>query len=267
MEPSPLVFLKLGGSLITEKSRPKTPRLDVLERLASEIAAAHRENPGLRMVLGHGSGSFGHVAGKKHGTRQGVHSPEQWRGFAEVWWDASALNRLVMEGFGQAGLPAVALAPIASVIAADGSVASWDLAPLKAALQAGLLPVIYGDVIFDRVRGGTILSTEDLFAHLAVHLRPARILLAGIEPGVWADYPACTRLIPDISPHNLDEVLPALGGSAATDVTGGMASKVQQSLDWVRQIPGLEVAIFSGETKGAVREALANDKIGTVIHA
>jgi isopentenyl phosphate kinase len=267
LESTPLVFLKLGGSLITDKARPKTPRLDVLERLAGEIAAAGQENPALRMILGHGSGSFGHVAGKKYGTRQGVHSPEQWRGFAEVWWDASALNRLVMETLVQAGLPAVALAPIASVIAADGQVASWDLAPLKAALQAGLLPVIYGDVIFDRVRGGTILSTEDLFAHLAIQLRPARILLAGIEPGVWADYPACTRLIPEITPHNLEEVIPALGGSAVTDVTGGMASKVQQSLDWVRQISGLEVAIFSGEKNGAVREALANDKIGTVIHA
>jgi isopentenyl phosphate kinase len=127
--------------------------------------------------------------------------------------------------------------------------------------------VIYGDVIFDRVRGGTILSTEDLFAHLAVHLRPARILLAGIEPGVWADYPACTRLIPEITPHNLAEVSPSLGGSAATDVTGGMASKVQQSLDWTRQVPGLEVAIFSGETEGSIQAALANDKIGTVIHA
>ena len=266
MKSSSLVFLKLGGSLITEKSRLKTPRLEALERLSKEIAAAHRENPALRMILGHGSGSFGHVAGKKHGTRQGVHTPEQWRGFAEVWWDASALNRLVMEALGQAGLPAVALAPIASVTAADGRVADWDLSPLKAALQAGLLPVIYGDVIFDRVRGGTILSTEDLFAHLAVHLRPARILLAGIEPGVWADYPACTRLIPEITPHNLAEVTPALGGSVATDVTGGMASKVQQSLDWVLQVPGLEVAIFSGEAEGAVREALSGQQIGTVIH-
>ena len=37
--------------------------------------------------------------------------------------------------------------------------------------------MIYGDVVFDRLLGGTILSTEDLFAHLAAHLQPARLLV------------------------------------------------------------------------------------------
>ncbi len=40
--------------------------------LPKEIAAARQENPGLRLVVGHGGGSFGHVAAAKFGTRQGV---------------------------------------------------------------------------------------------------------------------------------------------------------------------------------------------------
>ena len=263
--PGSLTFLKLGGSLITDKTRPRTPRPESLARLAGEIAAALAEDPALALILGHGSGSFGHVAGKRYGTRQGVYSPEGWRGFAEVWYDASALNRLVMDALHAAGLPAIALPPVANVIAHAGQVAAWDLAALKAALQAGLLPVVFGDVVFDTARGGTILSTEDLFAHLARQLRPARLLLAGIEPGVWADYPTCTRLIAEITPVNLDEVAPALGGSAATDVTGGMADKVHQSLALARAIPGLEVLIFSGETPGKVKEALVGARVGTVI--
>lgn len=55
------------------------------------------------------------------------------------------------------------------------------------ALANGILPVVYGDVVFDEVRGGTILSTEDLFQHLAHQLHPERVLLAGLEAGVWAD--------------------------------------------------------------------------------
>ena len=93
-----------------------------------------------------------------------------------------------------------------------------------------------------------------------------RILLAGLEPGVWADYPACTRLVEEITPGNLEAVAPGLGGSAATDVTGGMASKVKQMLDLVKQIEGLEVLVFSGEKVGAVREALLGEKNGTRIH-
>jgi isopentenyl phosphate kinase len=262
-----LQFLKLGGSLITDKNRPQTPRPAALARLAGEVAAAFAQDPSLRLVLGHGSGSFGHITGKRYGTRQGVRTPEQWRGFAEVWRDAVALNRLVMDALHAAGLPAIAFPPSASVTSANGRVAAWDLAPLSAALEANLLPVVFGDVIFDAVLGGTILSTEDLFAHLARVLRPRRLLLAGLEPGVWADYPACTRLVEAITPANLAAVVPALSGSSATDVTGGMASKVGEMLALVSEIPQLEVAIFSGETPGAVHEALCGARVGTTISA
>jgi isopentenyl phosphate kinase len=262
---SDLYFLKLGGSLITDKNTARTARLDVIARLAEEIAQALANRPDLRLLIGNGAGSFGHVPARRYGTRQGVHTPDEWRGFAEVWRDAAALNRLVTDGLHAAGLPAVAFPPSAAVIASDGQVVSWDLAPIRLALAAGLLPVVQGDVIFDTVRGGTILSTEDLFEHLARHLQPERILLAGLEEGVWADFPACTRLIDEITPLNLPQVAPALGGSSATDVTGGMASKVNQSLALVQEIPGLEIYIFSGKTVGALKKGLAGSSVGTVV--
>ena len=37
---SELLFLKLGGSLITDKQREATVRLDVITRLAREVRAA-----------------------------------------------------------------------------------------------------------------------------------------------------------------------------------------------------------------------------------
>ncbi|HNT23507.1 MAG TPA: isopentenyl phosphate kinase [Anaerolineales bacterium] len=261
----PLVFLKLGGSLITDKSMPHTARPETLARLAGEIAAAWAVRPGLRLVIGHGSGSFGHVPAKRHGTRQGVSTPEQWRGFAEVWQEAHSLNQVVMAALQAAGLPAVAFAPSAAVLACAGQVESWDLRPLQSALEHGLLPVVYGDVVFDTARGGTILSTEDLFEHLALRLRPERLLLAGLEPGVWADYPACTRLLATLTPTTLDEIAAGLGGSHAADVTGGMASKVRQSLALVQAIPGLDVLIFSGEQPGSVQGALEGAAPGTCI--
>lgn len=264
---SDLIFLKLGGSLITDKRQPRTPRLDTLEQAAEAIRQALVEQPELRLLIGHGAGSFAHVPAKKYGTRQGVHTREAWLGFAEVWWEAAALNRLVMDALHKAGLAAIAMPPSAAVTAREGQVEAWDLAPLQAALEAGLIPVVFGDVIFDRERGGTILSTEDLFGHLARAMQPKRILLAGIEAGVWADFPACTRLTPMITPQNFPEIAAALGGSNATDVTGGMASKVQQSLELVRQVPGLEVAIFSGETPDNLRAALLGQRVGTTLRA
>jgi len=260
-----LIFLKLGGSLITDKTQPRTARPVVLSRLATEIANACSQNFVQKLIIGHGAGSYGHVPASKYCTRQGVHTPQEWMGFSEVWWEAYALNRLVMDALHNSNLPVIALPPSTSVLAENGEVVAWNTSQIVAGLNAGLIPVIHGDVIFDTRRGGTILSTEDLFTYLARQLRPGRILLAGLEEGVWADYPTCTRLLNHITPADLVDVAPALRGSTATDVTGGMASKVHAMVNLANEIPGLEIMIFSGEKPGYVQEALCGKKIGTLL--
>lgn len=265
MSDKPLIFLKLGGSLITHKSQPHTARPEVLSRLAQEIVSAWQAKPDMRLLLGHGSGSFGHIPAQRYATRQGVKTREQWIGFFEVWKEASDLNRLVLDSLHSVGLPAIALPASASVTAQAGEVADWNLFPIKTALKSGLLPVIFGDVVFDREWGGTILSTERLFAHLARHCVPKRLLLAGLEEGVWADFPSRSRLISEITPENIGSLRESLGDSLAVDVTGGMHSKVMEMLYLVQQVPGLEVIIFSGETPGALERILLGDYAGTVI--
>ncbi len=269
-----LIFLKLGGSLITDKTRPYTPRLDILDSLARQILAAKQARPGLALVLGHGSGSFGHVAAKEYRTRDGLAGAglsgagltrPYWFGFSEVWFQASALNRFVMEALREAGVSALALAPVSSVTACDGKVSRWDLNPLKSALSAGLVPVVYGDVVFDEARGGTILSTEDLFEHLARELQPAQILLAGLEGAVWADFPERKIRVEKISPASFNEVKAGVGKSHGADVTGGMESKVRQMLDLVVEISGLTAQIFSGEQPGNLQKTLAGENLGTLI--
>lgn len=262
-----LVFLKLGGSLITDKDTQRAPLLDVLARLAGEIAESRRKRPQLQLVIGHGSGSFGHIPGRRYGTRQGVRSEQEWMGFAEVWKEARALNQLVIEALAAAGLPVIAFPPSAAVIARDGHPLRWDLHPMQAALDAGLLPLVNGDTVFDEQRGGTILSTEDLFIYLARLLHPGRVLLAGREEGVWADYPACTRLIPEITPENYLAVAAQITGSASVDVTGGMIEKVRTMLDLAGDLPGFEARIFSGLKPGLVKQALLGARPGTGIRS
>lgn len=252
------VFLKLGGSLLTDKTQPETIRADVLSRVAGEIATARQQKPGLRLILGHGSGSFGHVAAAKHGTRLGVAGPEQWTGFAAVSDAAARLNRRVVAALLSAGVPSISLQPSASAICADGQIVQLALEPVIMALSAGLVPVVYGDVAFDAVRGGTIISTEEVLAFLAHELSPSRLLLAGETTGVLD---AAGRVIPLITPTTLPAVLPALGGSRGTDVTGGMITKVKQMLALVSIQPGLEIHIFSGLEPGVLSTVLSDSSL------
>lgn len=260
-----LIFVKLGGSLITDKTQPRTPRLDLIARLATEIQTARSQFEDLKLVLGHGSGSYGHVVANKYGTRQGVGSPDGWRGFAEVWYEAATLNRIILQALHETGLPGISFPPSGAIIAKDGQAVDWNLAPLKKALQFGLLPVVYGDVVFDQDRGGTILSTEDVFVHLAGQLQPKRILLAGVDEGVWEDFPDCTRLVSEINMENWRKVTAGLSGSSSTDVTGGMQSKVRAMLDLVRENPEMQVIIFNGRTPGNLLAAIRGESLGTRI--
>ena len=261
------VFLKLGGSLITDKHTPRTPRLAVLERLAGEIRVGLDENPGLKILLGHGSGSFGHYSGNLYHTREGVSTPEDWLGFAEVWKDAADLNHLVMAALKDAGLPAVAFPPSGSILTQNRRIISWELTQIESALENHLLPVVYGDVVFDECLGGTILSTEDLFVYLAAALRPERILLAGQDPGVWQDFPECTQLYEEITPADKGDIGGKVNQSEATDVTGGMGEKVGQMLDLITTLPKLEGLIFTGAEAGLILRALTGDSPGTRLHS
>jgi isopentenyl phosphate kinase len=250
---SDLIFLKLGGSLLTDKTGVETLRPDVLARLAAEIVQARREKPRLQLVLGHGSGSFGHVAAARHSTRAGVNDSEQWHGFAEVSDAAARLNRAVTATLLAAGLPAVTLQPSASAVCEDGRLIEMTTEPVVAALQADLIPVVYGDVAFDRVRGGTIISTEEILAFLCNVMHPDWLLLAGETPGV---FDLQGQVVAQITAENLPGLAASLGGSRGTDVTGGMAAKVRQMLDLTAAHPGLRVRIFSGLEPGLLAQLL-----------
>jgi isopentenyl phosphate kinase len=206
-EVSEIVLVKLGGSLITDKTRPETVRAETLARLASEIASAIpacRE----RLVVAHGSGSFGHVAAERHGLgragSEGTSNPDdhasegrkagqtaiasadqatsppgldhrlmplltpaQALGAAVTQDRAAALHRLVIAALLAAGAAPFSLAPSSAVVAAGGIPRELFAEPLLRALAGGLLPVSYGDIVLDRERGATICSTEALFALLA----------------------------------------------------------------------------------------------------
>jgi isopentenyl phosphate kinase len=270
---SGLVFLKLGGSLITDKTQPQALRGGVLARLALEIAEARAAAPDLRVLLGHGSGSFGHVTARQYGTRGGVRTQDQWRGFAETGKVAAELNRLVVEALWEEGLPALRVQPSASARCRDGELVSLAERPISEAIEHHLLPVVHGDVAFDELRGGTIISTEEIFAYLAARLGPDRILLAGEVDGVLTADPASGvkgDVIPLVTPANLAEVEKALGGSRGVDVTGGMLAKIREMVALARRIEGLrEIHVISGLQSHLVRDALLRDDVteGTRIRA
>lgn len=259
-----LQFVKLGGSLITDKTRAYTAQDETIRRLAEEVRQSLDGRSDLRLLLGHGSGSFGHWAAEPYGTREGVTTPREWRGYAEVAAAAARLNRIVTDALLGAGVPVLSVQPSASARCHDGELISLETRSIREALGHGLVPLVYGDVAFDEVRGGTIASTEDLFVYLVDELRPDRILLLSRVSGVLD---ASDEVIPQITPASLPRLREMLSGSEAVDVTGGMADKVERMVELVRRHPQTTVRILSGTQPGLLTSCLVDEEIeaGTLI--
>ncbi len=262
----PLIFLKLGGSLLTDKTRPNTPLLDLLERVAEEISSATSRCKA-RLLVGHGSGSFGHTEGRKYGIRKGVKDSKGWYGFAATARAAARLNRLVTDALWEAGVPVFSVQPSASAVCRDGELLSMSVDPVSRALEHGLVPLVYGDVAFDLIRGATIVSTEEVFAWLAKRLRPNWILLASDVPGVLNGE---GEVIPEITPRIWKNLHEEVGGARGFDVTGGMHTKVASMLKLLESTAGVQgVRIFSGMEPGNLELAICSpsESLGTLLKA
>lgn len=260
-----LTFIKLGGSLITNKQRSFSARQDVITRLVQEIQRAQNAVPDLQIILGHGSGSFGHTEAQKYHTHLGVQNAEEWHGFVQVRRQADVLHRIVMDALWSAGLNALSFPPSAMAVTSNHTDTCMDLQPLQLALQHGLMPVVFGDVVFDQIMGGTILSTEAILSHLCDQLPIQRILIAGIEKGVWKNSDDPHTIFSSLTPAQYSAHRENIQGSIATDVTGGMRSKVENLFSILQKHPDMETVIFSGEEPNALYHALTGKAGGTLL--
>lgn len=268
-----LVFIKLGGSLITDKRKRYHAIHTTITRLAEEIAQALKIDPTLKVLIGHGSGSFGHVAAHESGydVKAGHPSP---MAFAQVGAAASALNHIVRTAFLEANLPAISMPPSASARLRDGKLTQMAVEPIISLLKQGLIPIVFGDVALhvDGQSGG-IASTEMVFRLLAERMLPQRMLLLGMVEGVFEQMPSkkhpIATLIPEITFQNWPSVRNGLGGSHGTDVTGGMIAKVSETLHLIQAVPTLQIRIISGTQPGLLKRLLVDPtiKAGTLIRA
>jgi isopentenyl phosphate kinase len=127
------------------------------------------------------------------------------------------------------------------------------------------VPLVYGDVAFDTVRGGTIISTESVFTYLVAHLPVKHIILLGEVDGV---YDAEKNVIKRITPDNFHEYKSVLGGSGGVDVTGGMLTKVEDMLELASREPYPVIQIINGNIQGIIHDALSGvEVVGTVIQS
>lgn len=249
-----IVFVKLGGSLITDKTEPFTARPEVIARLAHEVADTWEAHGG-RLVLGHGSGSFGHVAAERSGLLD-PSSEDTAEAGSRTQRAAAALHRRVTDALRDAGVPVYSVAPSSAFVASAGTPVNVQAEPVQRALALGAVPVTHGDVVMDREQGAAICSTESVFRALIEGLAEhgtstRRVLWFGDTEGV---YDAEGETIDLLSPDRMSQLLDDVGTPSGTDVTGGMRHRLRTARTLARQ--GVPSLITSGLAADRLRHAL-----------
>ena len=254
-----LTVLKLGGSVITNKDEPETVDEHALERSCDSIAAFLSDETGdddRQLILVHGGGSFGHHHAAAHGVSD-TEGTTDARAVGTIHRAMTELNDGVLDALRERGVEALPVRPL-SVAHRDADGLHFPSTVVEVMCTEGFVPVTHGDAVVHTDVGGTILSGDDIVVSLARAMDADRVGLCSTVPGVLDDSGV---VVPTIESYS--DVADVLGGSDATDVTGGMAHKVSQLLDLdapasVFDVDSLDAFLETGTAGTVIRGSESN---------
>ncbi|MDD1677859.1 MAG: isopentenyl phosphate kinase family protein [Methanomicrobiales archaeon] len=249
---SDTIILKIGGSVLTDKSGDCAIDHQRLAAIAQDIGEAKKQ----ALLLIHGAGSCGHPQAQKHHLDRGLLGGHIG-GVYETHAAVCALNETVVGALRAAGVEAIGIHPLGNAVAEEGRLVSFASVPLALMQDQGIVPVLHGDVVMDRIRGATIVSGDQLITYLAATLGMTRVGLATDVPGVLREGRVIRRL------STSDDGISGTGRSSYPDVTGGMQGKIAELLLLAGH--GIESHIFH---VSRLRDFLEGaDHGGTVVEA
>jgi isopentenyl phosphate kinase len=254
-----MILVKLGGSVITDKSRLRTFRPSSCARLARELRTVKDE-----LVLAHGAGSFGHIEAKKHSLHKGFRSKGQLEHVAAVQRDVRELNLKVLETMIDNGIRAVSIPPAAAATFANGSIGTFDPDPFRKVLDLGLTPVTFGDVVPDESMGFSICSGDLMMEALAREFRPDLVVFCADVDGVFDSDPKrkrSARLLRELDKNALKSLRRTAPANA--DVTGSIYGKLDRMLAISRYCE--KCMIVNGNVPGRLEKALLGRQVVSTI--
>ena len=263
MSEAKLTILKIGGSVITDKDGELAARTEVINRLSEEIQKANLK----KLIIVHGGGSFGHPTAQKYGIKEGLRDEAQKVGFAETHHVMTVLNGLVLDSLVWHNIPALSVTPSCCVVTENGRIKHFEDSVLKMLLKMGFVPVLCGDATLDDKLGFTVLSGDQIVAYLARKLGASKIVIGVDTDGLYDADPKVAKnakLYTHMTLSELEKAKEKLGGSTASDVTGGMLGKVAELIPAVAQ--GIPVSIVNAGKANQIYKALMGEAVeGTVI--
>jgi len=267
-----LILIKLGGSLITDKTRPFILNYDMILEKINEIKYIS-QNIKEKIIIGHGGGSFPHFYAQVYSVQKGFIDKDSQLGFCKVQDSAAILNRIIIKCLLDINCKALSFSISNVCTQTTGNIEYAAIDGLFKMLQHDIIPVVYGDIAFDKNNGCSVISTENIFQYIFNHIekhysdnyRISKIILAGCTDGVYTKDPNIYKdavHIEMINNKNYSYIEKFLSEAHGIDVTGGMFSKVKSMLKIKSDI---SIQIINGTKKGLLKRAVEGEHVGTII--
>jgi isopentenyl phosphate kinase len=249
-----MILIKLGGSVITDKTQYRTFNKDTVRRLCKEI-----HDSGADTLIVHGAGSFGHVLAKEYSLQNGFSRPEQISAVAKVQYDVRELNLMVINELLNAGIPAMSVPPGSCFVMDDGKLVLENPEVLLSASGMKIMPVMFGDVVFDRRKGFGICSGDQIMEVLCKLYHPDKIIFVSDVDGLFDKNPKKNpdaKLLDEVTSGTLEKVS---GKSSVDDVTGGVMAKAESMLRMTSETR--ECILVNGSVPGRLHSLLKGDSV------
>ncbi|GAB6946423.1 isopentenyl phosphate kinase [Vulcanisaeta sp. JCM 16161] len=234
--------MKLGGSAISDKSRPLSYREDWVRELGALLV--REVKTGNKFVLVHGGGSFAHPMALAYGLNK-YRDYEQLIGIS---FTSAILNHLSMKitlTLASIGLPIYPLRTGSIYVIKNGKphllIEPMHIIEL---IERGVIPMLYGDVVASD-EGFSIISGDDIMLDLGSKLRPSASIFLTDVPGILDVNGNIIRELTRSSVVNERE-------ARHIDVTGGLMRKVQSAMELAKYTRTYLCAIWDLESIGRI---------------
>ena len=209
-----MILIKLGGSIITNKEKPLSPRISTIDKISKQLKKIKEP-----IILVHGGGSFGHYWSVKYDMHT---NPAKYsiHGVSIVKNSMMQLDKIILDSLIKNKLNPYCL-PSTDFMMGNKPITK-KVKEISKIAQSGFIPVSYGDALFYGTKKSYILSGDKIMSILAKILRPRLSIFVLNVDGLYSDFKT-KKLIRKMDGDQVSiEDIPM-------DVTGGMKRKVEEA--------------------------------------
>ena len=238
-----MILIKLGGSIITNKEKPLSPRKKSIDKIVRALKKI--DEP---IIVVHGGGSYGHYWSVKYNmhakpANYNIHS------VSVVKNSMVELNKIILDSFLKNKLNPYCLPPTDFIFGNKPIIKK--VKEIEKIAKTNLIPITFGDALWFGKKKSYILSGDKIMSILANILKPRLCVFVLNVDGLYSN-PKTKKLI-----HELKGKKPLIIKSSK-DVTGGMKRKVDEATKISKN--GMNVFFVNGNKPERIVEAVKRKK-------